>query len=68
MERIRVNDESVVEVLMYDAFKRMCLDESLLRIVGMIYGFVDQLIKVKGLVTLSVTPDHGDNKVIVLTF
>ena len=42
VERILVDDKSATKVLMYDAFKKMGLDESLLRSVGSIYGFVNQ--------------------------
>ena len=47
VDRILVNDRSVVKVLIYNAFKKMKLDESLLRPVGSIYDFANQLIKVK---------------------
>ena len=55
VERIMVCDGSVMEVLIFNAFKNMGLDESLLRLVGPIYGFANQPIKVKGLITLIVT-------------
>ena len=41
VDRILVNDGSVVEVLIYDAFKKMNLDKSLLRLIGLIYGFTN---------------------------
>ena len=64
IERILVEDGSVDEVLIYDAFKKIGLDESLLMPIGPIYGFVNQPIKVKGLITLLVTLCQGDNIVI----
>ena len=41
----------------------MGLDESLFRSTGPIYGFANQPINVKGLITLPVILGHGDNKV-----
>ena len=41
----------------------MGLDESLLRPAGLIYGFVNQLIKVKKLINLPITHRQGDNMV-----
>ena len=63
VDKILVNDGSVVEVLIYDAFKKMNLDESLLRAVRPIYGFTNQSIKVKGLINLPITLGTGDNMV-----
>ena len=42
IERILINDESVVEVLRWKAFKKMGLDENQLRSTGLIYGFANQ--------------------------
>ena len=52
VEMILVDDGSVVEVLMWKAFKEMNLDESLLRPIEPIYGFPNQPIKAKGIITL----------------
>ena len=41
IERILVDDRSVVEVLMYEALERISLDESLLRPAESIYNFVN---------------------------
>ena len=67
VERIMVDDESAMEVLMWEVFKGMDLNESLLRPVGSIYGFVNQLIQIKGLVTLPVTLDQRDHIVTKIT-
>ena len=63
VERILVDDGSTVEVLIFDAFKKMGLDESLLRPVEPIYDFSNQPIKVKGSITLLVTLDQVENTV-----
>ena len=42
VERILVDDESAMEVLMWEAFKGMGLDESLLSLVRPIYCFANQ--------------------------
>ena len=47
VDKILVNDGSAIKVLIYDAFKKMNLDESLLRLVRVIYGFANQSTKVK---------------------
>ena len=44
---ILVYDGGIVEVLFYNAFKKINLDESLLSPVGSIYDFANQSIKVK---------------------
>ena len=41
IKRILVDDGSVVEVLMYEEFKRMGLDENLLRSTSLIYEFAN---------------------------
>ena len=41
VERILVDDGSVVEVLMWKSFKEINLEESLLRPIGPIYGFAN---------------------------
>ena len=64
VERILVDDGSVEEVLIFYALKKMGLDESLLRPTGLIYGFANQLIKMKGLITLSVILGQRENAVI----
>ena len=61
IERILVDDESAVEVLIFNTFKKMELDESLLRLVKPIYGFANQPINVKGLITLLVTFGQREN-------
>ena len=40
-ERILVDDRSAVEILTFDAFKKMRLDESLLMPTRLIYGFTN---------------------------
>ena len=65
VERILVDDGSVVEILMYEAFKKMGLDESLLRLTGPIYGFANQPINVKGLINLPVILGQDDHKVTI---
>ena len=59
VERILVDGGSAVEVLIFDAFKKMRLDDSILRPTGPIYGFANQSIKVKGLITVHVTLGQG---------
>ena len=63
MDRIDVDDGSAVEVLIYDAFKKMNLDESLLRPVGLIYNFANQSIKVKSLINLPISLGTRDNMI-----
>ena len=41
VERILVDDRSIVEVLIWKAFKEMGLDKNQLRHIGPIYGFVN---------------------------
>ena len=41
LDKILVDDGSTVEVLIYDTFKKMNLDESLLRLAGSIYDFAN---------------------------
>ena len=65
VEKILVDDGSAVKILMYEAFKKMGLDESLLRSTGPIYGFANQPINVKGLITLPIILGQGDNKVTI---
>ena len=50
-------------MLIYDAFKKMNLDESLSRPTRPIYDFANQPIRVKGLINLSITLGTGDNVV-----
>ena len=50
-------------MLIYDAFKKMNFDESLLRPIELIYDFVNQPIKVKGFINLLITLGTGDNVV-----
>ena len=54
VKRILVDDGSVVEVLMWKAFKEINLDESLLKPIGSIYGFTSQSIRAKSIITLSI--------------
>ena len=63
IDKTLVDDGSAVEVLIYDAFKKTNLDESLLRPVGTIYGFANQPIKVKGLINLPITLGTRDDLV-----
>ena len=60
-----VDDESVVEVLMWKAFKEISLDENQLKPTRSIYGFANQPIRAKGIITLSVTLDQREHTVIV---
>ena len=59
VERILVDDGSVVEVLMWKAFKEMGLDESQLRPTRLIYDFSNPLIKAKGIIMLLIMLGHG---------
>ena len=54
VERILMVDGSVVEVLMWKAFKEMNLDEILLRPVGLIFDFANQPIRAKGIIMLHI--------------
>ena len=63
VDKILVDDGSAVEVLIYDAFKKMNLDKSLLRLARSIYDFANQPIKVKGLINLPITLGTRDNVV-----
>ena len=63
VDMILVDDGSVVEVLIYDIFKKMNLDESLLRPAGLIYDFANQPIKAKGLINLSITLGTRENMI-----
>ena len=67
VERIMVDDGSVVEVFVCKAFKEMNLDESLLRPIGPIYSFANQPIRVKGIITLPITLGQKVHKVTVTT-
>ena len=64
VERILVDDGNVMKVLMLDTFKRIGLVESLRRPAKSIYGFANQAIQAKGLVTLLVTLSQRDNTMI----
>ena len=63
VKRILVDDGSAVEVLIYDAFKNMSLDKSFIRPVGPIYGFSNQLVKVKDLITILITLGQWENTI-----
>ena len=52
VEKILIDDGSVVEVLMWKAFKKMNLDESLLMPTRPIYDFANQPIRAKGIIML----------------
>ena len=52
-----------MEVLIYDTFKKMNLDKSLLKPARPIYDSANQSIKVKRLVNLSITLGTRDNAV-----
>ena len=45
------------KVLIFDVLRKMGLDKSLLRLLGLIHGFADQLIKVNRLIIMLVTLD-----------
>ena len=55
MERILIDDGSAVEVLMWKAFEEMGLEESQLKSSGPIYGFANQPIRPKKIITLPIT-------------
>lgn len=65
VKRILVDDESVVQVLMWKAFKEMGLDESQFRLSGPIYGFTNQPIKEKVIITFPITFGQREHFVIV---
>ena len=54
VERILIDDGNAVKVLMWEAFKEMGLDESQLKPSGPIYGFANQPIRPKGVITLPI--------------
>ena len=64
MERILVDDGSAVEVLIFDALKKMGFAESIMRPTRPVYGFSNQPFKVKGLITLLVTLGQGEHTII----
>ena len=66
-ERILINDGSVMEVLMWKAFQEMGLDENQLRPTISIYGFTNQPIRAKKVITLPVTINQGEHTVTVMT-
>ena len=66
MERILIDDGSVVEVLMWKAFKEMRLEESQLKPSGPIYGFANQPIRPKGIITLLITIGQGEHTITVM--
>ena len=55
VEIILIDDGSAVEVLMWKVFKEMGLEESQLKPSGPIYGFANQPIRPKGIITLPIT-------------
>ena len=59
MERILIDDDSAVEVLIWKAFQEMGLEESQLRPSEPIYGFANQPIRLKGIITLPVIIGQG---------
>ena len=61
VERILIDDGSAVEVLMWKAFKEMRLEESQLKPSGPIYGFANQPIRRKGIITLPITIGQGEH-------
>ena len=66
MERILIDDGSAVEVLMWKAFEEMRLEESQLKPLGPIYGFVNQPIRPKEIITLPITIGQGKHTVTVM--
>ena len=66
VERILIDDDSAVEVLIWKAFQEMGLEESQLRPSGPIYGFANQPIKPKGIITLPVTIDQGEHTATIM--
>ena len=67
VERILLDDESAVEVLMWKAFKEIGLDENQLRPVRPIYEFVNQLIRAKKVINFSITIGQGEHTITVMT-
>ena len=61
VERILIDDGSAVEVLMWKAFKEMGLEESQLKPSRPIYGFANQPIRPKGIITLPITIGQGEH-------
>ena len=61
IERILIDDGSAVEVLMWKAFKEMGLEENQLKPSGLIYGFANQPIRSKGIITLPITIGQGEH-------
>ena len=66
VEKILVDDGSVVEVLMWKSFKEINLEESLLRPTGPIYGFANQPIRAKGIIMLPVMLRQGEHTMTVM--
>ena len=66
VERILIDDGSAVEVLMRKACQEMGLDESQLKSSGPIYGFANQPIWPKGVITLPITIDQWEHTVTVM--
>ena len=61
VERILIDDGSIVEVLMWKAFQGMGLDENQLRPVGPIYEFFNQSIQAKRVITLPIIIGQGEH-------
>ena len=66
MKKILIDDGRAVEVLMWKVFQEMGLDESQLRPLGPIYGFTNQPIRPKGVITLLITIGQKEHTVIVM--
>ena len=67
MERILIDDDSAVEVLMWKAFKKMRLKENQLKPLRPIYGFANQPIQPKRIITLPITIGQGKHTTTVTT-
>ena len=67
-EIILIDDGSAVEVLMWKTFQGMGLDESQLKHVGPIYGFANQPIRAKGVITLPITISQSEHTVTVMAY
>ena len=66
VERILIDDGSAVEVLMWKMFQEMGLDESQLKPSGPIYGFANQSIRPKRVITLSITIGQKEHIITVM--
>ena len=59
--KVLVNENSAMKVLIFNAFKKIGLDKNILKPKGLTYDFVNQPIKVKGLITFPITLGKREN-------